>query len=303
MAEAEPAVETPVETTESADAPIEAQESPALEEVPRATGYDWKGLRGTLPDETRDHTLLDTFDESGFEGLVKEHINLQRLVGGEKVTKPTEKSPPEDWDRFYNSLGRPEEAGGYDLGDFAPPEGLPWDDGLQGKMLEEFHKAGLTGKQANEVMRGYLAAQSQSFESVQEQMAAAGEQSEKALREEWGAEFDGNSQLATRAFKATFGEAFEQIASLVVDGKMLGDHPVFIKAFHNLGSRMQEDGFAGASATTGFAQSPESAQAQITEMEASREIQQAFVDRGHPEHAAVKRKLDALYRAAYPEES
>ena len=307
MAEAEPAMDAPVETTETVEvqetpALAEAQETPALAEAPQATGYDWKGLRGTLPDEMREHTLLDTFDESGFEGLVKEHINLQRLVGGEKVTKPTEKSPPEDWDRFYNSLGRPEEAGGYDLGDFAPPEGVPWDDGLQGKMLEEFHKAGLSSKQANDVMRGYLDAQTQSFESMQEQMVSAGQQSEQALREAWGAEFDGNSQLATRAFKATFGESFEQIASLVVDGKMLGDHPVFIKAFHNLGSRMQEDGFAGASATSGFAQTPESAQMQIAEMEASREIQQAYTDRGHPEHGAVKRKLDALYRAAYPEE-
>jgi len=293
MAEAEPIVES---------TPEPAPEAPAVAEAPQPTGYDWSQLRGSLPTEMREHTILDGFNETGLEGLVSEHINLQRLVGGEKVTKPTEKSPPEDWDRYYDALGRPKTVDEYDLDDFEPPEGLPWDGEVQTKMLAEFHKAGLSNKQASEILRGYSAMQSESYEGMKERIDQAGADSEQELKAEWGTAFDANSELAKRAFRATFGDSLDQVAGLVVDGRLLGDHPVFIKAFHGLGSRMAEDGFAGSGPTSGFAMTPDQAISQIAEMEASREVQKALVDKGHPEHAAVRRKHDALYRAAYPEE-
>ena len=278
---------------------VEAVPDIEVSQTPTPTSFDWASVRGTMPEGVRDHPLLDQFTDVG--ELAKEHINLQRLVGGEKVTKPTEKSPPEDWDRFYNQLGRPAEAAGYDLGDFHVPEGLPWDPALQDKMMGAFHSAGLSQQQANKVMREYLEVQTGAWGELQQQIEQGAQESDKSLRNEWGSAYAGNVELSMRAFKATFGDQSGNIAELVVDGRRLGDHPTFVKAFQALGARMAEDGFLGGGGTTAFAPTPENAQQQIEEMEKNRDVQAAFLDKSHPEHAPVRRKLAALYSAAYPE--
>jgi hypothetical protein len=144
--------------------------------------------------------------------------------------------------------------------------------------------------------------QSESFSNAQQQMEQQADDNERALREEWGTEYEGKTELARRAFKATFGDQLDEIAGVMVDGVQLGNHPVFVKAFQELGARMSEEGFAGSPQAAGFGQSPEQARQQIAEMESNRETQKALIDKGHPEHFALKRKHAALYAAAYPEE-
>jgi hypothetical protein len=80
---------------------------------------------------------------------------------------------------------------------------------------------------------------------------AAREANEAALRKEWGADFDANKTLASRAVQA-FGEVkshpevIELFEKTIVNGQKLGDHPVMMRIFGNIGRRMGEGEFIGA---------------------------------------------------------
>jgi hypothetical protein len=80
---------------------------------------------------------------------------------------------------------------------------------------------------------------------------AAREANEAALRKEWGADYEANKTLATRAVQA-FGEikshpeVVEFFDKTMVNGQKLGDHPVMIRMLGNIGRRMGEGEFIGA---------------------------------------------------------
>ena len=53
--------------------------------------------------------------------MVKEHVNLQSLIGKKGVIPPGEKDGAEAWERYYNQLGRPPRP---ELYQFAKPQGF-----------------------------------------------------------------------------------------------------------------------------------------------------------------------------------
>jgi hypothetical protein len=266
-------------------------------------------MRSALPEDLKGNPLLDPFGEgdqpSGFEGLVREHLSVQHLIGGEKVARPTEKSSPEDWDRFYNQMGRPENPESYDFGDFKPPENVPWDGELQKNLVEDLHRIGLSNSQANELMRAYATRQSESFESALVSSNQAHEKMEDALRGEWGLEYDANLALTMRAFNTAFGEGAETVAGITLpDGSLLGDHPAFIRGFFELAGRMREDSFVEGSPTPnqrGF--SPKQALEELESIERDPALVKLIGMRDHsdPERKALMARMEALSKSAYPE--
>ena len=109
-----------------------APAAPAAPTAPApSVGVGW---HSSIPEEMRGNPALSSFtdDAAGIAALAKEHIGVQTLIGRDKVARPPEGSTaethPEEWDRYYNSLGRPETIDGYDTSGFKPPEGLPWDE-------------------------------------------------------------------------------------------------------------------------------------------------------------------------------
>ena len=109
-------------------------------------------LDGVSDDIRGDPTLanLDSVD-----ALAREHVNLQKVLGKKGVPLPGETGTTEEWDAFYNAIGRPETADNYDFEGFKPPETLPWDNELVTAMRPSFHKHGLTQKQAEGVLTDY----------------------------------------------------------------------------------------------------------------------------------------------------
>ena len=271
---------------------------------PPAATLDWGAMRKTLPAGLRDNSILDQFDDNGFEGLIKDRIALDALIGREKVPLPGKDATPEDMDRFYRALGRPETPESYDLADFKPPEGLPWDNSLQKVMMEDFHAAGLTNTQAAKIVSAFANRQAEGLQKMQMQAQEARSEAEGALKAELGESYNGFVEMAGRAFEEAFGDNLQAVAEIQMpDGFLFGDHPLIIKAFGNLGKKMAEHGFSGSkqsSATMSF--SPEQAQAEIDKMEhPGSETAKILAQTGHPEHKAVKARWRSLYRAANPE--
>lgn len=285
----------PVQTvpdTPAGDVQVSTPETPEIVSAPPS----W---RDGLSDDLRSHPELQKF--KNFEDVAKSYVTQSELVGRKGVLLPKE-GDPEDANRFYSQLGRPDTVEGYDLGDFAPPEGLPWSENVQSSMLEAMHESGLTTDQVNSVIRAYAESQSQEFEQITKQIEQARGETELALKREYGAQFDANMDLGNRAFAMAAGDKMDEIRqTMLQDGTMLGDYKPFIDLFVKMGKSLGEDSLRGGGSRPSFTKSPEQAKSELSALGLDEGFQKALMDRNHPEHDRAVERKSALYAMAYPE--
>ena len=252
-------------------------------------GDDW---RAALPEELRDADALARFADVG--ALAREHVHLQSLIGRKGLIPPGNDATPEERAAFYTALGRPATPEDYDLADFAPPEGLPWSDAMQAAMLQQMHAAGLTDAQARALVAAYADMQGTEFRKASATREAAAGRALAGLEAEWGEHFDARLDLAGRAFRAAFGDDYDDIAGLpLADGGRVGDHPAFVRAFAALGERMAEPELVGAAGGV-RAPSAEMARVNLRNLERDPAFRAALLDKAHPDHRAAVAKRSAL---------
>lgn len=263
--------------------------------VPITTPATTGNWRDSLPDDLRSNPTLESLDS--VEALAKEHINVQKLIGTEKIERPKEDWTPDQFADFYTKLGRPAEAKDYDLEGIERPEGLPWDDGFQESMIGVMHKAGLSNIQVKEILSGYIESVGGQFTEMTGESQRTRESAVQDLRNEWGKSFDAQVDLAKRAFRAGAGENFEDIAGLAMaDGGKLGDHPGVIKAFAALGGKMNEHGLVGGVSSSATL-SPQQAGGEKNKLMADPDFLKAYLDESHLEHGAAVKRISDLTNA------
>ena len=69
----------------------------------------------SMPEGLRDEPSLQTFDS--VDKLAKSYVNAVKMIGGNPDNLISIPQEGESWDSFYNQLGRPEQANGYDFGE------------------------------------------------------------------------------------------------------------------------------------------------------------------------------------------
>lgn len=265
-----------------------AAEAPAVVATP-AVGGSW---RDTLPVDMRDDQTLSQIPD--IEALAREHINVQKVIGADKIARPQEDWTPEQFDEFYTKLGRPAKVEDYDLAGVEAPEGLPVIEGFQESMVGEMHKLGLSSTQVAGILKSYYEGQGAQFEAAGVDRQQASEAGIQDLRNEWGKSFDAQVDLANRALRAGAGDQFEALSQIELsDGSLLGNNPAIIKVFAALGGKMSEHGLVGAAASRSTV-SPSEAGAQIAKLKGDPEFLKSFLHAEHPEHAASVKRIDDL---------
>ena len=278
----------PPEGTPPVDQPAGTPPSP---EPPSSPPSDW---RDALPSDLRSNPTLERIDS--IEALAKEHVNVQKLIGAEKIEKPKEDWTEDQWSEFYLKLGRPADPKDYEL-DIEIPEELPWDTGFQETMVGLMHKAGLSSAQANQLLKGYIDSVSGQYQEASGTLAQTREEGIQNLKNEWGKSFDAQVDLAKRAFVAGAGEGFDELAGLqLADGLKLGDHPAVIKAFATLGAKMSEHGLVGGTAQR-TSLSPQEALGEKNKLLSDPEFLKAYMDNTHLEHRAAVKRINDLTEA------
>lgn len=228
------------ETAESAPVP-EAQQPPAPQEETPATWADKDGnltgdWRSRLPEEIRNEKCLDHM--SSVQALATSYVHAQKMVGANKLAVPGENATPEDWGKVYDALGRPKEATGYEV-----PQGFQWaSDDQKAGVLARFHAAGLSNRQAGEMLKLYSEAMDQAVGGLEDMRR----QSESDLRREWGLSYDQNIRTATRALRAI------GIDKALAGNACLNDAG-FIRAMAEYGRSLSESqlGSTGGSSASG----------------------------------------------------
>lgn len=178
---------------------------------------------------------LQSFKGKGFNDVVKSYVEAQRLIGS-SLRMPKADAPPEEQERFladvYAKLGRPETPDKYEVTDPTVPPGTPWDKEAVKQFLSEAHKAGLNSKQAQALLHWYGGRLSQGMEVRTKEMAST----ERALRDEWGNEFDRKLTLAQKAAGEIGGKDFVDL----LETRGLANHPVVVRTLAAFGETLAE---------------------------------------------------------------
>ena len=198
--------------------------------------------------------------------LIKGHGEAIKLVGNRGMATPSEKAKPEEWDKYYNSLGRPEKPDGYK---FSPIENLHSGIKITPEMETAFsgivHKHGLSSKQAEGMRKDYYEGISNALTKRDEKTSSDKHEAEKALRTEWGGEYDNNLNKAKRLIDKFGGadgrEAFGE----------LGNNPQVLKVIANISKKFSEDGFVRGNQETNTEQK-----------DAKQKLDGIMMDKDHP---------------------
>lgn len=235
-----------------------------------------------------------------FDGFAKSYVNLEKMLGAQgKVAVPSEHSSPEEWEAFFQKVGRPHKPEEYQLKVDDKLKAAGIDEKVLGEYQAVAHKLGLTQKQMAELTAFHFGKVGASLESAQQQVLQQKEAAIGELKKEWGANYDANLQAAER------GAAIVGIGKEVFQADpALANNPHFIKAMAKVAEMTKEAPGAGLRNQGGGIgiNSPEAAKAEIAKIRG---------DKAHPYNNANARPADRqaaieavqkLYAIAYPDE-
>ncbi|MFN7089978.1 MAG: hypothetical protein ACK4P4_05450 [Allorhizobium sp.] len=157
---------------------------------------------------------------------------------GKKVPALTDKSTPEEVKAYREANGIPDDPTQYP-GDFR--EGFTaseQDTAILGSFKEAMHSKNVPPAAASAALEWY-----QDFAVAQQQelsanLAKTAKETQTALRNEWGGEYDGYINAAQQLLTQQLGdEGFEQMMGLrLMDGSRLQDNQAFVKMIATLGA-------------------------------------------------------------------
>ena len=264
----------------------EQPEAPATED----TG-NWMD---SIPEDLRgDSSLADIKDVAG---LAKGYVHAQKMIGADKVVLPAADAPQEDMDAFYNKLGRPEKADGYEVPTENMPAEIPVDGELIGKFFEEAHRVGLSKSQAAALVRWQTTLQQDQMGLYEQQNIEAMQQSESAMRKEFGNAFEEKLSMAQDVVKKFGGDELVQ----VLNETGLGNSPEVIRAFANIAKVISNDEVIGGGGRQTFMSSPAESKAAITERKRDPNFMAAYHDGNHVGHKEAVEEMGRLIENAYP---
>lgn len=191
-----PAGTPPVEGTPPAGTPPAATPPAATASAtpPAGDGKWWT----TFGDEAT-RGFAETRNWSSPEETVKSFMNLEKIIGAKAnaIVVPGADAKPEDWNAFYDKIGRPGAPDNYAL-----PDALK-DDPAVKSFAAEAHKAGLTTKQFEGVM-SFVTTQTQAVQEAQQRQFEQQSESDMATlkRDMPGTKYDEFIETSRRGMRA-----------------------------------------------------------------------------------------------------
>ncbi len=248
---------------------------------------------GSILDSIKDESLRTYaegkgFHRAGFEGVVKSYSHLEKIMSADKAGRTVvllgDDPTPEEVDGFYSRLGRPQDPKGYEI---KAPEG---DDGKFAEWAAgTFHAAGLSQKQAVQVVEAWEQYAGGVREEQATQAHVSAVDAEAALKKEWGAAYDANVKAVNQA-AAGLGMTDEQLSGL---RSAMG--PVeAMKFVHSFHAKIGDDIMDSGEARDTNVMTPAQARQELGELTMKQEFMDAWLNKNHPGHAAAVAKKASL---------
>jgi len=199
---------------------------------PNADGKNW--YDGLQSEDIKSHPKIKEFKSA--DALAKSYLELQSVLGNEKMPIPKDENDTLAIDMVKKALGVPDEPTGYNLEQPQVPEGL------EGVMfgMEEFttiaHRHGLTPTQATGLMNDYVGLLGHIQTQSKEQFMQGLENTKNDLKQEWGLTYDTKVKMAQQVMNKFTGskEEFDQLNA------RLGTDPTSLKFLAKMGEQFAE---------------------------------------------------------------
>jgi len=250
-------------------------------------------LSGVDESIREDPSLADIKD---ITGLAKSYIHAQKMVGADKIVLPTETAEPEEWDNFYNRLGRPEK---YEITTPKLPEGIEQDEPMGEALNALMHKAGLTNAQAQALHDGYWEQVTNQFNEHSKEQELQLADWDKEIRQDFGKAYDERIDMAQRAVREFGGEELKKF----LENTGQGNNPLLIKMFAKIGEKMSEANPELGQGENQFLMTPDQARQEIARLQRDGNFMKQYHDKESDGHPEAIEKMQRLFNFAYPDEA
>jgi hypothetical protein len=193
-----------------------------------AKGSESSDWMADLPDDLKSSETLGKFKgPKGHHALAKSYVELEKRLG-KAIVRPSEDAKPEEWNRFYSQVGRPESADKYS---FESVKGFDVDQSFAAWLRQEAYARGMTQGQAAQLYASYGKQATEKTKAARDAAQAESEKANAHLREAWGNNFDHNTETATRFIERVGGEGTAEY----LKAKGYDRDPVLLTLFANAG--------------------------------------------------------------------
>lgn len=214
--------------------------------------------------------------------LMKSYVHTKSMVGKTGVQVPDENFTDEQWQDFYNKIGRPQDASEYGIKNNVP-EGIMEDKEFFEDFSKNMYDLGLLPKQAQAVSDYVNNFLGQSVKSSNEASELELGKARELLKSEWGDAYETKNKRAFTALQQFAGD--DEIAQMQKAGLL--DSPIVAKVFDKIAEGMLEDKFDSKSKGT-LGMTPEQAREEINKMY---QKDHPFMLKNHPHNASAQDKM------------
>ena len=254
-----------------------------------------EGWRDKLPEELRGEECLGLVND--FPEMVKQFVNQRKAIGKNKVAIPTDKSDENEWNVFYEAIGRPKTETGYNVPDIPEELSEIFTEERLTRAKQRAYKLGATQKQFSEYLQGEMEEVVQTLKDQAEdeakQLRETRLNAEKELRAELGAAFDERLHIANRLMT----EAIPKEADRVAFKERYGNDVMIIRLLSNIGARMSEHTNLIAELTD---KTPTEIDGQIKTLENDPRYTNINSDMTKEEREQHAERIRELYKKRYP---
>ena len=250
-----------------------------------------------LPDEIKKDASIQSFKGKEVNDVVKSYVEAQKLIGG-SIRIPKADAKPEEWNSFWEKMGRPKTPEEYGIVKPAIlPDGVEWKEDLAKEFSSLSHSLGLNKVQAGKLSAWYIDKISsdaqQNNQKLAERVEFGKSEAKKEIEKEWGPDYQRRITVARRGLKALGDEGLVEL----LDTSGLGNHPSFLKLFYSLGQKYAEDGMIDGSVEGAI--SPDEAKKRIQEIRNDPEHLYHPRNSAKPGHKEAIAEMEMLHKVAY----
>lgn len=244
--------------------------------------------------EAREHVKAKGYKNPAELALANYSLTKMQRGATDVVNVPGPNATENDWNAFYQKMGRPNAPTDYDL-KFG--EGVQVDDKMVGFGKDLFHKMGLSNAKANEAATAWNEFVAKQNADSLEAANLANTEALAALERTWGADLEANRAAGERVIKAI---GLPEDMMNAVEGA-IGVAPL-VHMLAMIGRKSDEGTLLGGQ-NNGDPNDPanmtkDQANAKINELNGDSAFQAKYTDKNHPDHKQAVDFMQKLFMKA-----